>query len=255
MEWSDKALVLGVRHHGETSAILELMTRHHGRFLGLVRGGRSRKMRPILQLGNLLNVTWRARLDEHLGQYQVEPHRLRAANLMADRYSLFCVQLLASHLRLLPEREALPQMYEAANIILDHVEEKFVCAHLIVRFELALLDEMGFGLNLTQCVVSGAKQNLVWVSPKSGCAVSAAEGAPWANKLLILPNFLTGNSIALNEQEIALEERDDIGQKELLAGFKLTGHFLTRHVYGPRAIAPPLEREKVLKELLSIPSN
>ena len=243
MEWSDNGLVLGVRHHGETSAILELMTSRHGRFLGLVRGGRSRKMRPILQLGNLVNVTWRARLDEHLGTYQVEPDQLRAASLMTERFSLFCIQVLSAHLRLLPERENLPQMYEAANIILDHVREKQVCAHLLVRFELALLEELGFGLNIKQCVVSGTDKNLTWVSPKSGAAVSASEGAPWADKLLPLPQFLTTPAQANSNEEDWLEE--------LQSGFALTGHFLLRHVYGPRAIRAPDEREKLVKELLA----
>jgi len=239
MEWKDHALVLGVRNHGETSAIVELMTREHGRHLGLVRGGRSRKMRPVLQCGNLVSVTWRARLDEHLGHYQIEPDNLRAASLMATRSSLFTVQILAAHLRLLPERDAHTPIYKAANIVLDNAHEPLICARLIIRFELALLEELGFGMNLSQCVVSGTRQDLIWVSPKSGCAVCAKEGAPWADSLLNLPGFM------LNKDGSA----GSVSIDELKSGFLLTGHFLKRHVYVPRAIRAPDERTKFIDDL------
>ncbi|MCF6321904.1 MAG: DNA repair protein RecO [Rhizobiaceae bacterium] len=239
MEWKDHALVLGVRNHGETSAIVELMTREHGRHLGLVRGGRSRKMRPVLQSGNLIHVTWRARLDEHLGYYLIEPDKLRAASLMTARSSLFTIQILAAHLRLLAERDAHAPMYEAANIVLDHAHDPLICARLIIRFELALLEELGFGLNLTQCVVSGTKQDLKWVSPKSGCAVCEKEGQPWAASLLTLPHFMPGR------------ESSDVlvSTEELISGFTLTGHFLERNVYIPRAIRAPDERVKFIDDL------
>jgi DNA repair protein RecO (recombination protein O) len=245
MQWNDKGLVLGVRRHGETSAILELMTREHGRYLGLVRGGRSRKMRPVLQPGNLVNVVWRARLDEHLGHYQVEPIKLRAASVMANRASLFSVQILAAHLRLLPEREPYTHMFKAANIILDYADKPQITTHLIIRFEVALLEELGFGLTLNKCVVSGSKQNLVWVSPKSGCAVCQTEGEPWAAKLLPLPQFLVQTAPgSVSDTPSTIASNDD-----LKAGMRLTGHFLERHVYRPRAIAPSDERSKLLGEL------
>lgn len=241
MEWSDQGLVLGVRHHGETSAIAELMTQNHGRHLGLVRGGRSRKMRPVLQAGNLVDVTWRARLDEHLGQYAIEPQKLRAASLMANRISLYCIAIIASHLRLLPERQSNGQMYNAANIILDHAGDLQISAHLIIRFEVALLEELGFGLNLKQCAVSGKTEELVWVSPKSGSAVSRSEGEPWAAKLLALPQFLLPSSSGSKPKTASL--------RDLADGFELTGHFLNRHVYQPRAIKPPGEREKFVIQI------
>ena len=242
MEWSDQGLVLGVRHHGETSAIAELMTKNHGRYLGLVRGGRSRKLRPVLQAGNLVNATWRARLDEHLGQYQIEPEKLRAATLMADRASLYCIQTISAHLRLLPERQSQGQLFEAANIILNHANNAKIAAYLVVRFEIALLEELGFGLNLAQCVVSGSKENLTWVSPKSGCAVSYEEGRPWAAKLLSLPAFIGKNSTG---GDLTNENKDGASAIDIDAGFALTSHFLNRHVYIPRAIKAPDEREKL----------
>lgn len=245
MEWSDQGLVLGVRHHGETSAIAELMTKNHGRYLGLVRGGRSRKLRPVLQAGNLVNATWRARLDEHLGQYQIEPEKLRAATLMADRASLYCIQIISAHLRLLPERQSQGQLFEAANIILNHADNAKIAAHLIIRFELALLEELGFGLNLAQCVVSGSKENLTWVSPKSGCAVSHEEGKPWAAKLLPFPSFLGRNAAVA---ELSNDTQDETTNTDIESGFALTGHFLNRHVYIPRATTAPDEREKLKLE-------
>jgi DNA repair protein RecO (recombination protein O) len=246
MEWSDQGLVLGIRRHGETSVIAELMTCEHGRSLGLVRGGRSRKMRPLLQPGNLINVVWRARLDEHLGHFQVEPERLRAAAIMANRISLYCVQIIAAHLRLLPERQSHPHLYEAANIIMDHAHDPQIAAHLIIRFEMALLEDLGFGLNLSQCVVSGSKQDLTWVSPKSGCAVSRKEGEPWAEKLLPLPQFLTAGKSSDNLQKHTPTATLD----DLKAGFDLTGYFLQRHVFIPRAFRVPDERDKLVKELV-----
>jgi DNA repair protein RecO (recombination protein O) len=240
MNWKDQGLVLGVRRHGETSAILELMTHHHGRYLGLVRGGRSRKMRPILQPGNLLNIEWRARLDEHLGYYQVEPELLRAASIMEHRASLFCVQVLATHLRLLPERESFAHMYTAANIILDHADVPKISTHLLIRFELALLEALGFGLSLNKCVVSGTTKELVWVSPKSGCAVCRSEGEPWAGKLLPLPKLM------LNQKQ---DSDEPVTVEDLKAGLRLTGHFLERNVYIPRAQSAPDERAKLIGEL------
>ena len=240
MEWNDHAIVLGSRHHGETSAIAELMTREHGRYLGLVRGGRSRKMRPVLQAGNLVSANWRARLDEHLGIYQIEPEKSRAASLMAGRASLYCVQIIAAHLRLLPERQAQQQLYNAANIILDNADDANISSHLILRFEVALLEELGFGLSLKKCAVSGTTENLIWVSPKTGCAVCAKEGKPWAAKLLSLPPFLAPAKTPLPQARAVAASAEELG-----AGFALTSHFLNRHVYGPRAIRPPDERARL----------
>ncbi len=237
MEWTDEGVILGVRRHGEGSVIVEAMTREHGRHLGIVRGGRSQEMRAVLQLGNSAQFTWRARLEDHLGNFAVQADRLRAATLMASPVALFGMQTLAGHLRLLPERDPHPGLLAAAMVILDHLDEPAKAARLLVRFELAMLDELGFGLDLTQCAATGTRQDLVYVSPRSGRAVSRDAGAPWAGKMLALPAFLSSEGRARETDTAEREIGVEIGQ-----AFALTGYFLARHVWEPRAIAPPDQR-------------
>jgi len=235
MQWQDESLILGVRRHGEGSVIVEAMTRAHGRHLGLVRGGRSARLRPVLQPGNSVTLTWRARLEEHLGNFAVEPDSLRAAALMQTPLALYGLQTLAAHLRLLPERDPHAGLYEAALVILDHLDEPLKAARLMIRFELALLEELGFGLDLSSCAATGERRDLVFVSPRSGRAVSASAGAQWAGKLLALPAFL---SPAPMEGADAGPAADAIAQ-----GFALAGHFLDRDVWGPRGVTRPGERD------------
>jgi len=230
MEWRDEGIILGARRHGETSVILEVMTRAHGRHLGLVRGGRSRKQQPLLQSGNRVELIWRARLDEHLGMFQVEPVTLNAARLMDSAVAIFGLQTVAAHLRLLPERDPHSGLFETLAIVLDHLEQPEIAAALIVRFELLILEELGFGLDLTECAVTGQRTELTYVSPKSGRAVSAEAGAPWQDKLFPLPSFL--RSDAREEADLAALE----------AAFRLTSHFFARHVYEPRGINVPESR-------------
>ncbi|MCO5147820.1 MAG: DNA repair protein RecO, partial [Aquamicrobium sp.] len=151
MEWRDEGIVLGTRKHGESSAILEVMTRAHGRHLGLVRGGRSRKQQPMLQAGNLVEIIWRARLDEHLGIFQAEPLELNAARLFDSASAIYAIQTLAAHLRLLPERDPHAALYEALKVMIGHLDEPVAAAELVVRFELLILEELGFGLDLLTC--------------------------------------------------------------------------------------------------------
>src|SRR5215475_12104003 len=151
MNWSDEGIVLGVRRHGEANAILEVMTVEHGRHLGLVRGGSGSRLRPILQPGNDVRVEWRARLDEHLGHYTVEGLRLRTADLMTAAHAVYGVTHLAALCRLLPERDPHADVHAALAVILDHLEERAIAAALIARFELQMLSELGFGLDLDQC--------------------------------------------------------------------------------------------------------
>lgn len=245
MEWNDKGLILGVRRHGETSAILEVMTEQHGRHLGLVRGGRSSRMRPILQVGNSVDLVWRARLDEHLGTFQIESEKLRAAELMEQPLGIHGLQTISSHLRLLPEREANQGLYRAAYVILDNLDEPQKAARLLIRFELALLEELGFGLDLKECAATGSTDELIWVSPKSGRAVSAEAGRPYEKQLLALPNFLVQN--ALDQQEKDFVKPADW---HLERGFNLAYHFLDRHCYVPRGIKPPQERAGFIKRIL-----
>jgi DNA repair protein RecO (recombination protein O) len=230
MEWRDEGIVLGTRKHGETSIILEAMTPGHGRHLGLVRGGRSRRMQPVLQPGNRLDLTWRARLDQHLGTFHVEPLELNAARFMADAAAINGLQMLAAHLRLLPERDAHAGLYEALTVILSHLDEPLAAGQLLVRFEVLLLEELGFGLDLARCAATGSDSDLAFVSPKSGRAVSRAAGEPWAEKMLALPLFMRRGA-AIRADAASLVE-----------AFALTGFFLARHVYEPRGLAEPHAR-------------
>jgi DNA repair protein RecO (recombination protein O) len=224
MEWTDEGIVLGVRRHGESSAIVELLTRGHGRHLGLVRGGASKRMRPLLQPGNSVAAVWRARLDEHLGTYMIEGTRLRAANLFASSHAVYGVTHLGSLARLLPERDPHEGIYEMLDHMLDHFDDANDAAVHLIRFELAMLAELGFGLDLEVCAATGATEDLVYVSPKSGGAVSRSAGAPFHDRLLRLPAFLRQS-----EEDAGVLTDDDLRD-----GFVLTGIFLLRHVLEPR---------------------
>jgi DNA repair protein RecO (recombination protein O) len=216
MEWTDEGIVLGVRRHGESSAIIELLTRSHGRHLGLVRGGAGKRMRPLLQPGNSVSAVWRARLDEHLGYYLIEGTRLRAANLFAFSHAVYGVTHLASLARLLPERDPHEDIYEMLDYMLDHFDEAGEAAAHLIRFELAMLAELGFGLDLETCAATGATADLVYVSPRSGGAVSASAGAPFHDRLLRLPAFLRQSE----------DGAADWSEEDLKDGFTLTGHVL-----------------------------
>ncbi len=227
MEWRDEGIILGTRRHGETSAILEVMTRAHGRHMGLVRGGRSRKLQPVLQPGNRVDLVWRARLDEHLGLFQAEVLEMNAARLMDSAMAVYGIQLLAAHLRLLPERDPHDALYETLGVMLAHLDDPDVAGELVARFELLVLDELGYGLDLSQCAATGTSKDLAYVSPKSGRAVSREAGAQWHDKMLALPAFLRRGA-GLHGDPVAVAE-----------AFRLTGFFLHRHVYEPRGIEEP----------------
>jgi DNA repair protein RecO (recombination protein O) len=223
MEWTDEGIVLGVRRHGESSAIIELLTRSHGRHLGLVRGGAGKRMRPVLQPGNSVAAVWRARLDEHLGYYMIEGIRLRAATLLASSHAVYGVTHLAALARLLPERDPHEEIYEMLVRTLDDFEDAGEAAAHLIRFELAMLAELGFGLDLETCAATGVSADLIYVSPKSGSAVSRAGGEPFRERLLRLPAFLRRG-----------EETDLWSDQDLNDGFALTGLFLLRYVLEPR---------------------
>jgi DNA repair protein RecO (recombination protein O) len=222
MQWSDEGIVLGIRLHGEANAILELLTRAHGRHLGLVRGGAGTRLQAVLQPGNRIVSTWRARLDEHLGHYAVEALDARAASFLPIPHALYGMTHLAALCRLLPERDPHPGIHAALDEVLDELLDLRRAAANIVRFELLLLGELGFGLDLTACAASGREDDLVYVSPKSGRAVSRLAGEPWKDKLLPLPVFL--------------REPCDPLPRDIVDGFALTGFFLLRHVLAPRGL-------------------
>src|SRR4030081_1145757 len=190
MEWTDEGIVLGVRRHGESSAIVELLARGHGRPLGLVRVGAGSRMRPLLQPGNSVTAVWRARLDEHLGYYQVEGTRMRAAAVLASSHAVAGVPQLASLGRLLPERDPHEDIYDRLERTLDDFDDIGEAAVRLVKFELAMLAELGFGLDLENCAATGRPSALISVRPKAGGGVPRAAGDPWRARLLRLPPFL-----------------------------------------------------------------
>jgi len=234
MEWSDDAIVLSVRPHGESGAILEALTRQHGRHLGLVRGGASRTKKPVLQPGNGVRLHWRARLSEHLGNFTAELDHARAGTLMDNREALIGLNAFAAVAgSTLPERGTyFDPVFEASNILLDAMLDDGL-AHwgaLYVRWEAGLLESLGFGLDLSQCAATGETGDLRYVSPRSGRAVSAAAGEPYARKLFKLPGFLLG------------AQNVDVGAADIVAGLLLTGHFLLERVLRPNGKDLPSAR-------------
>jgi DNA repair protein RecO (recombination protein O) len=238
MDWRDKGIVLETRRLGETGVIATLFTQLHGRHLGLVRGGTSRRMKPLLQPGNTLEAAWRGRLEDHLGTFTLEPMTLRAGLSFGDPLALSgLTSACALAAAILPEREAHPRLYEAFEVLLDTLETREVWPAVYVRFELALLQDLGFGLDLTRCAVTGGSDSLTHVSPRSGRAVSAEAAAPYAPKLLALPRFLVeGGGEGATWRDVA-------------DGLKLTGTFLERRVLTPQDKTLPDARARLLAKV------
>ncbi|WP_299407879.1 DNA repair protein RecO [uncultured Roseobacter sp.] len=217
MEWRDEGILLNTRRHGETSAIIEVFTPEHGRHAGVVRGGTSRKIAPILQPGAQLDVAWRARLEDHIGSFQVEPVRSRAAVALSDRLALAGLNAVTALLAFcLPEREPHPRLYQRSEQLLDLLDQAELWPLAYLRWEMCLLEEMGYALELETCAVTGTQDDLVYVSPKSGRAVSRAAAGVWADRLLPLPDVLRGQGDADNDQ--------------IAQGLVTTGYFLTAHL-------------------------
>jgi DNA repair protein RecO (recombination protein O) len=233
MEWTGEALLIGVRRHGESSVIAEAMVAGRGRCLGLVRGGRSRRLSPVLQPGNTIQLTWRARLEDQLGMFSVELLEARAAALIENRTRLYLSQTICELLHLLPERDPHDRLLGMAVRLIDSNPPDGAA---LARFELALLDDLGFGLDLTACAVTGTTGDLTHVSPKSGRAVSRAAAQPYLDRLLSLPSFLTG--------------RGNASPHDIADALKLTSHFLETHIWGPRDVPRPAMRDGLV-ELLS----
>ena len=213
MEWRDQGALLTMRLHGESAAIIEVFTAAHGRHAGVVRGGGSRRMAAMLQPGSQVQVAWAARLNEHLGHFVVEPIASRAA-ILADRLALAGLNAICALLHLaLPERDPHPGLYQRTIALLDLLTTgDWPPAYL--RWEMDLLEELGFGLDLSRCALTGSREDLAFVSPRSGRAVSRSAAGDWAARLLPLPPMLLGQGPA---------SAHDIAQ-----GLALTGHFLNR---------------------------
>ena len=216
MEWREEGILLSQRRHGESAAIIEVFTEGHGRHAGIVRGGASRKIAPVLQPGAQLDLSWRARLEDHLGTFTVEPVRSRAF-LMGDRRMLAGLNALTALLSFaLPEREPHPSLYGKTLAVLDMMEEGPFWTLAYLHWEMAVLEELGFGLDLDSCAVTGATEGLSYVSPRTGRAVSDAGAGEWAGRLLPLSPALVGGGAG--------------SAGEVVEGLRVTGHFLEHHL-------------------------
>jgi DNA repair protein RecO (recombination protein O) len=217
IEWRDEGALIRVRKHGESSAIIEVFTPSRGLTAGIVRGGTSRKIAPTLQPGAQLDVTWKARLEDHLGSFTVEPIRSRTAQVMQDRLALAGLNAVTGLLSfLLPDREAHAQLYARTIQLLDLLGQNDVWPLAYLQWEVALLDEMGFGMDLSACAVSGLNDDLFYVSPRTGRAVSRLAAGEWADRLLPLPHVLLG--------------KGDADLNEIVLALRTTGHFLNNHL-------------------------
>ena len=240
MDWSDEGIFLSGKPLGEANLIAEILTFEHGRHLGLVRGGRSRRIRPVLQPGNLVRVTWRARLSEHLGGFNVELMEAHGARALDDARALAAIGTLAGLIKLLPERDPHSELYATTLHLLRSFAEPEVWPALLVHWEFQLLAELGFGLDLSECAATGTAEELIYVSPRSGRAVSREAGAPYGDKLLALPAFL-------------LDAAAPLGTADIAAGFALTGFFLERDVLEPHGLRLPSARDRLLDLLARNP--
>jgi DNA repair protein RecO (recombination protein O) len=235
--WREDGTLLSVRRHGESSAIVELFTEGHGRFVGVVRGGASRKLAPLLQPGAHLDASWSARLDDHIGSFTVEPLRSRAAAVLGDRLALAGLNSVTALLSFtLPEREPHAPLYRRSQTLFDLLGTNEAWPVVYLRWELALLEEMGFGLDLGSCAVTGARDDLVFVSPKTGRAVSAEGAGEWADRLLPLPPILLGQGTGPTS--------------EILDGLRTTGHFLAHWLAPALGYRPiPAARQRLIDAL------
>jgi len=230
MDWRDHGILLTVRRHGESSALIEVFTEHHGRHAGLVRGGASRKMAPHLQPGAQLDLGWSARLEDHLGTYKAEPLRSRAALAMSGRLALAGLNAVCALLAFaLPDREPHPDLYRRSEALLELLDNADLWPLGYLRWELGLLEELGYGLDLTACAVTGATEGLAYVSPKTGRAVSAAGAGDWADRLLPLPPVMLGQGAAADS--------------EIVTALGTTGYFL-EHRLAPALGNRPLPQAR-----------
>ncbi len=238
ISWTDEGAVLASRPFGEASVILEVFTATHGRHAGVVRGGTSRKMTPAIQPGAQIAVTWKARLDDHLGAFTLEPLRSRAAAAMGDRLSLAGLNAVCALLtHVLPEREAHNELYTRTIQLLDLLGQADIWPLAYLRWEQALLDDLGFGLDLSQCAVHGVNADLIYVSPKSGRAVSREGAGEWADRMLPLPPVLAG--------------KGDASTDDILTALGTTGYFIEHRLIKSLGDRPvPSARARLLDAIM-----
>jgi DNA repair protein RecO (recombination protein O) len=236
MEWRDTAFVLAARRHGESALIAELLTREHGRHAGLVRGGQAPRRRALLQPGNLVAASWRGRLPEHLGSFDCELLHAYAGRFLDDPDRLAALASAAALLVVtLPEREPQPGLYASLAGLLGALDSAVEWPQRYIAWEIDLLAGLGFGLDLERCALTGATEDLAYVSPRSGRAVSRAAAAPYRDKLLSLPEFLWRAAAA--------------SEADITAGLTLTRHFLLHHLLAPYGRRLPEARERLVERL------
>ena len=237
MEWRSVGILLATRRHGEKSLIIDTFCPSYGRYLGVVKGGASRKFAPILQVGAQLDLTWRARLQDHLGSFKVELVRARTAHAMSDRILAAGLRSVSTILSgVLPERQAFDKFYRTTEDLLDLINQPNIWPLAYLKWELELLKVLGYGLDLSKCAVSGTSENLRYVSPRTGRALSEQAAGEWVPKLLHLPSvFLKGSD----------------NSDSIIDGLKLTGYFLTKKVFNDLSLRSPVSERQRFVDLLS----
>ncbi|TWB22095.1 DNA replication and repair protein RecO [Nitrospirillum amazonense] len=243
MEWTDDAIVLSARPFGDTAALVVMLTREHGRHAGVLHGGQSSRYRGVLEPGAQVTARWRARTADQLGTWTVEPVRSPTGLYLDDPLRLAAIVAATALMdAMLAEREAHPGLYDA-TLALFAALDLDIWPAVYVRWEVGLLEEVGFGLDLTQCASTGqpvgnANDQLAYVSPRTGRAVSASAGEPYRDKLLPLPGFLVGLGFQGG------------GEEDVAAGLRLTGYFLERHVFAQRHAEVPPARQRLVERYL-----
>ncbi|MHA1536633.1 MAG: DNA repair protein RecO [Alphaproteobacteria bacterium] len=242
MEWSDDGIVLAARRHGEHALIVQLLTREHGRHAGLVRGGAGSRQRGTYQPGNLVSAQWRGRLPEHLGAYVCELKRSHAGALLDDPLRLAALSsACAVGEAALPDREPHGPVFEGFLALLEALAGGQAWGEVYIRWELGVLAELGYGLDLSICAATGRNDELAYVSPKSGRAVSLSAGEPYRDKLLPLPAFLTGGG--------DLTSPNNFIQSELTQGLQLTAYFLESRLFAALDRSLPAARQRLAERV------
>ncbi len=242
MRWRESVIIIHAMPHGERHVVAEVFAARRGRWRGLVHGGRTPARRALLQPGNIASAEWSARAETMLGTLRLETERQVAALALGDGVLLAVIESLATELRLCPERAPFPRLFRGARALLENVGEPLVAAALLARFELTLLAELGYGLDLSACALTGQQDDLAWVSPRSGRAATRAAGQPWADRLLPLPAFLLGRDGAPRAEEV----RDAL---------RLCGHFLQSRLFVPRGLSFPAVRQSLVDMVSELGKN
>jgi DNA repair protein RecO (recombination protein O) len=249
MEWQAPAVVLGIRPYGESGALVSLLTEAHGRHAGLAKGGASRAQAPVWQPGNLVEARWVGRLADQLGAVSAEMVHPAAALAMADPLALALLSAACALAETaLPDRQPHPRCFHGLVALLARLPGGAL--RLLpdyIRWEALLLEEIGYGLDLSACALTGTAEDLAWVSPRTGRAVSAAAGEPWRDRLLPLPAFLLAEDRA--------GANDPSGPRDWLAGLRLTGHFLGLNAYNNQNKALPQGRMMLLDRVAGLAAD